>query len=367
MNDLRETMGLMKVQTRLTCYGYDPYYGFLHSSVQDFLCAVRMSQLSPEEQERDFKQIMSINPMSLVLLFYAGMTKLENSSVCKYLRRIGMKPAHVDTIIPNICDTLSEAGDKRRLFLTYLHCLYEADRSDLLVKPEVESSTNFDPQLNALFHSHSIGFQCTTSMLSSIQLVDIARLCAGIDLSVGTCDLNDHKVESAVDILINRASLNYRQFNQCVSIGLQLSENNLTHNSVRSLARLIAAEGINLKFLDISRNLLTRQSSAIEALKILTESMSSARGFFLSDLFMGCCGFTSRHAYHLVLLLRQNITNLKISGNDLCECVPMLIAAVRQTEHLDICGTFCNRQGTNHASWQNTAVKYMLEGTKYRL
>ena len=198
VNDLRETMGLMKVQTRLTCYGYDPYYGFLHSSVQDFLCAVRMSQLSPEEQERDFKQIMSINPMSLVLLFYAGMTKLENGSVCKYLRRIGMKPAYVDTILPNICDTLSEADDKRRLFLTYLHCLYEADRSDLLVKPEVESSTYFEPstECSISFAFYRLSMYNINVVFHSI--VDIARLCPGIDLSVGTCDLNDHKLESAV-------------------------------------------------------------------------------------------------------------------------------------------------------------------------
>ena len=82
--------------------------------------------------------------MSPVLLFYAGMSKLENSNVCKYLHRIGMKPPHFDAILPNICDTLSEAGDSRRLFLTFLHCLYEADRSDLLVKPlpDFESSTD---------------------------------------------------------------------------------------------------------------------------------------------------------------------------------------------------------------------------------
>ena len=41
-----------------------------------------MSQLSPEKQIRDFERIITINPMSLVLLFYAGLTKLENSSVC---------------------------------------------------------------------------------------------------------------------------------------------------------------------------------------------------------------------------------------------------------------------------------------------
>ena len=154
------------------------------------------------------------------------------------------------------------------------------------------------------------------------------------------CELNDRKVESAVEILINRASLNYRKLKHCVSIGIQVCGNNLTHNSVKSLARLIAAEGINLNFLDISSNLLMRQSSTLEALKILTESISSARGYFLPVLIMGCCWFTSRHAYHLVLLLRQNIQILDIRENDLRECVPMLVAAAKQTKYLDLGGTF---------------------------
>ena len=125
-----------------------------------------------------------------------------------------------------------------------------------------------------------------------------------------------------------------------MSLGLALYANNLTHISVRSLARLIAAEGIKLKSLDISRNLLTRQASALVALKNLTESMSSARGFFLPNLYMYCCGFTSRHAYHLVLLLRQNIKTLIISENYLHECVSMLVAAARQAKCLDLRGTF---------------------------
>ena len=331
VNDLQETMGLMKVHLRLTWYGYDPYYGFLHSSVQDFLCAVRISQLSPEEQVRDFKQITSINPMSLVLLFYAGMTKLDNSSVCEYLRQIGEKPPDYRTIIPEICDTLSEARDSRRLFLAFLHCLYEANRSGDL-QPSLTSDTiaftfyrlsTYD--MNVIFHS----------------IVDIARLRYPglIFLSTGMCDINDHNIESAVETLINRASLNYRQFNQCVKLAIALPRNNLTHNGVRSLARLIAAEGIELIFLNVSDNLPTRASSAFKALQILTESMSSARGFSLHRLSMHFCGLTSRHAYHLVLLLNQNIECLNMTDNRLWDCVPMLVAAAKWAKRLELADT----------------------------
>ena len=118
----------MKVHQQLTWCGYDPHYGFLHSSVQDFLCAMRMSQLSPQEQVRDFIRIMTSNPTSLVLRFYAGITKLKNDKVCKFLCRIGMNPPDLSAI--NNLHTV--ACDPRRLFLTYLHCLYEAKHNEIL-------------------------------------------------------------------------------------------------------------------------------------------------------------------------------------------------------------------------------------------
>ena len=95
LQDLQETLGLMKVHQQLTWYGYDPHYGFLHSSVQDFLCAKRMSQLSPQEQVRDFIRIMTSNPTSLVLRFYAGITKLDNDKVSEYLYQIGNESSRV--------------------------------------------------------------------------------------------------------------------------------------------------------------------------------------------------------------------------------------------------------------------------------
>ena len=90
--ELNDTLGLMKVHQQLTWFGYVPHYGFLHSSIQDFLCAVRMTQLSPEEQVRDFSLLLNSNPTSLVLHFYAGLTGLWNRPVCELLRDIGTNP-----------------------------------------------------------------------------------------------------------------------------------------------------------------------------------------------------------------------------------------------------------------------------------
>ena len=121
----------MKVHHQLTWCGYDPHYEFLHSSVQDFLCAVRMSQLSAEDQVRNFVRIMTSNPTSPVLYFYAGITKLKDEKVCRYLCQIGKKAPGINVLL-ELERTRSVGCDRRRLLLSYLHCLYEANKIFLL-------------------------------------------------------------------------------------------------------------------------------------------------------------------------------------------------------------------------------------------
>ena len=77
---------------------------------------------------KDFICIMTSNPTSPVLRFYAGITKLESERVCKYLSQIGMYPPGA-LVFNNLC---TASSDPRRLFLTYLHCLYEAKHKKIL-------------------------------------------------------------------------------------------------------------------------------------------------------------------------------------------------------------------------------------------
>ena len=149
--ELNDTLGLMKVHQQLTWYGCAPHYGFLHSSVQDFLCAVRMTQLSPEEQVRDFSLLLNTNTTSLVLRFYAGLTRLWNRSVCKLLLDIGRNPPSHDCICHEVFTTQFAGGDPRRQFLTYLHCVYEANIPDILVKPKKSKKNKFS-QVDIIFY-----------------------------------------------------------------------------------------------------------------------------------------------------------------------------------------------------------------------
>ena len=76
---------------------------------------------------RDFIRIMTSNPTSIVLHFHAGITKLENEKVCRYLCQIGKKAPELNFLL-ELVRTRSVGCDRRRLFLSYLHCLYEAKK-----------------------------------------------------------------------------------------------------------------------------------------------------------------------------------------------------------------------------------------------
>ena len=315
LQDVQETLGLMKVHQQLTWCGYDPHYGFLHSSVQDFLCAVRMSQLSPEQQVKDFICIMTSNPTSLVLCFYAGITKLENERVCKYLSQIGMNPPGVFVL----SKLFTASSDPRRLFLTYLHCLYEAKHNKILC--------HFDSK-DVVFFGY---YRLSIHDLSVIWyfMLDMIEKCHPkvLTLFFFSCEINDHGIESAVTTFINQASTR-----NCSKgcLRLRFSDDGITYNGVRSLTKLMRTKNVSLiefalqsKIDFITLNLLI---GAVPTSTVTSLCLMS----FGSPL-------TSRHIYHLVLLIHQarHLQELDLSENSMqAESFPLLLMAAKNVERL---------------------------------
>ena len=240
VDGLQETLGLMKVHHQLTWCGYDPHYGFLHSSVQDFLCAVRMSQLSAEDQVRDFIRIMTSNPTSPVPFFYAGITKLENEKVCRYLCQIGKKAPGANILL-ELERTRSIGCDRRRLFLSYLHCLYEANKNILVCLQNRSHAFIVVTfwyyrlsvhDLNVIFYYiFDIAIKCSTNCL--------------VFFSFGNCSIGDHAIQSAVTTLGKQAE----RLNQPTSFGLILADVFYTHEGVGTLTKLITMKNVILSHL----------------------------------------------------------------------------------------------------------------------
>ena len=315
LQDVQETLGLMKVHQQLTWCGYDTRYGFLHSSVQDFLCAVKMSQLSPEQQVKDFICIMTSNPTSLVLRFYAGITKLESVRVCKYLCQIGMNPPGA-FVFNNLC---TASSDPRRLFLTYLHCLYEAKHNKILCQ--------FDSKNLVCF----LYYRLSIHDLNVIWyfMLDMIEKCHPevLEFIFMRTEINDHGIESAVTTFINQANI----LNSSIGcFRLQLSDAGITYNGVRSLTKLMRTKNISLiEF--------TLQSKIdFITLNLLIGAVPTSTITSLGLMSVGS-PLTSRHIYHLVLLIHQarQLKKLDLKDNSmLAEGVPLLLMAARNVEQL---------------------------------
>ena len=315
LQDVQETLGLMKVHQQLTWCGYDPHYGFLHSSVQDFLCAVRMSQLSPEQQVRDFIRIMTSNPTSLVLRFYAGITKLESERVCKYLCQIGMNPPDY-FVFSNLC---TASSDPRRLFLTYLHCLYEAKHNEILCQFDSKDLVCF-AYYRLSIHDLNVIWYFMLDMIEKCH-PEVLVVCF-LD-----CKINDHGIESAVTTFINQANtLNCSK--GCFS--LHISDAGITYNGVRSLTKLMRTKNVDL----IEFQLISKIDFI--TLNLLIGAVPTSTITTLSLMSLGS-PLTSRHIYHLVVLIYQanNLRELDLFENSMqAESFPLLLMAARNVERL---------------------------------
>ena len=87
--------------------------------------------------------------------------------------------------------------------------------------------------------------------------------------------------------------------------------------------------------LNVSHNLHSPSSSAFIALNLLVKTLSSSQ---LIDIILIRCQLTSRHAYHLFLLITQarNLKKLRIGDNQLQESVPLLVSAAKNLTSLEL-------------------------------
>ena len=329
----QNTLGLMKVHQRLTWCGYTRHYGFLHSSVQDFLCALRMSQLGPDQQVRDFQHLIHNHPTSLILSFYAGLTQLNNEGVCSVLKQIGKNPPQ-DTAITAL---VRENIDYRRLFLTYLHCLYEANKR-IFVEPDLKLHQL--PFASICFNYLKLSaHDVNVIWYYMLDFVQMFYRKTELIFVFQNCHIGDLGIESASTILLNKQE-GYGSSITLMPFGIDLTENNISHRGVSALSRLYSRLSLCLLILTGNNN-DPSSSSGFIFLKSLIEQLSSPNDLkirYAHFLYLAGCNFTSRHGYHLFLLM-PFLEVLIASYNKLQGCVPFLVSATTNTKQLDLAGT----------------------------
>ena len=147
-------------------------------------------------------------------------------------------------------------------------------------------------------------------------------------LSFWDCFIDDHGIEVLVANITKQAQGYQSTLNGSLALAVchpMSYEHAYTHRGVKALANLITMNSVPLVELCI-------QCGEFSSLKTLIEAFSSPTAVNCREFVVPCNGFTSRHVYHLILLLTQAkyLRKIDIGGNPgLHEAVPLLLSAAR--------------------------------------
>ena len=131
ITSLTDTLGLMQVHPQLTRSGIHSRYSFLHYAMQEFLAAYHISKMTEEKQTETAREILHNNPLSPVLPFYAGLTKLSNVHIRDVLLEVTKRPLDAEAILEDMHKEPDVSSDRRRLLLTLLNCIFESQDPNL--------------------------------------------------------------------------------------------------------------------------------------------------------------------------------------------------------------------------------------------
>ena len=156
------TCGLFQGVESFTDCGTSHSYNFLHLSIQELLAAVHMdTQLTPSEQEAQFRELFGRARFSAVFQFYAAITKLQTPGIqnvvvdaiklCLGDRKITeLTPhSHTDRTADSDSNSSDSSSNKepQPLILSLIHCLCEAqDKAlcELVVKQFKDSKLSLE-------------------------------------------------------------------------------------------------------------------------------------------------------------------------------------------------------------------------------
>ena len=148
-----ETLGLMQTVSQMyVTQGVNVSHNFLHLTVQEFLAALHISKISPEEQLKHFKRHKE-GRFRVVLRFLAGITKLLNISIEQ--RRGFLEPlnsAYKDMDYTQMTSDVSVCAH-------HLNWMFETQSSDV-IKTWIQDKTvdfKFQAQMSPLEY-YSAGY-----------------------------------------------------------------------------------------------------------------------------------------------------------------------------------------------------------------
>ena len=344
--DKDNTLDLLKVHRTITMFGPERYYSFPHLSLHEFLASIHLSKMSQSDQISAIELILSKNPRTQLLHFYAGLTRLSNTQALKLLSRSLSEAADYVSI-----KALSPPNDPRPWLsakaLTFSNCLYESQNEHILNLPETHLLSNENVREGV----HELQMQTKADILPEYESIgtgtltlDFLRLSPIDCLSIGyyirtksllkvpsfPCQQMYHLGRCSIDhigirVLFTEMKKNIDRHTLC-RVSLDIVDNTLYRVSFPMLKDLLQGQS-NLTTLMLRNCFLPADLHC--ALKYITEGLSNNSSCGCLDLSEN--QLSTSHVHHLVLMIRTSpqLYCLDLHGQDLRRGMHLLWKALQ--------------------------------------
>ena len=302
-----DTLGLLQVHQQLTGFGPQHRYSFLHYAVQEFLAAYHISKLTSEEQFKVVSQIFHNNPLSPVLPFYAGLTKLSNSSVCSMLMEVTKKPLDMGSAMVSMLQnpTGSKFSNSNKLLLVLVNCIYESQRKDVCKLVDFPHAP-LNPSCYVSFQGLRLDPMYCMSLGYFLANKQLDKICT---LVLNDCCIGDIGIE----VFMKELSQG-RVLKEATGVKLVLSGNDCSRHSVKYISETMSQTPM-LWGLHFMGWILFGLDTAV-LLKYLIEGVCKRSARCRCIALSRCVSY--KHIYHLTLLIVfGNLLILNLSYNDI--------------------------------------------------
>ena len=325
-----DTFGFLNVYHRFTASGATNLYAFPHLSLQEFLAAFHITQLKESDQIATFKQVYKQNPLSSVLSFYAGLTKLKvPKRIVGLLFEVMRDQFNLNAVVEKLqsADTYNPMDDKRRCLLGLMNCIYESQKEEL-IQQNISFSPEVVPDIVNVMPASVIG-HCINSQNLRVEIpflyMDLYPTdCLSISYFVRrACEIIDENSHIFLDLsgsLLKVREIKALSQELCRPIrtrnlSVKLSYVWLSNESLHLIGTVLRSES-GLSTLTVSGFMI---EDIKLAMKYIIEGL--VRPNSLTYLGINDIDLESRHAspivHHLVLLLcsSRSLTSLNLCGS----------------------------------------------------
>ena len=338
-------LGLLQVShQKITMYGDEQYYTFVHLSLQEFLAAFYMCGLDENKQLKAFETIFHQNPLSPVLTFYSGLTNLSLRTVQDVLLKVLLGPIDHTSVMMSVLTYRTPSADPRRLLLALANCCYESKNEDIFDRIKLPEDTktalcakNTLEEIDRISKSnyHLLPSKIFTLTFTHMTLLPSDMLSIGkftrlycdkcanslysMILDLSYCSIGDSELKAlAID-------LSKKVDQSRVTLFLSsVCQNNSTALSIKKLIEC----GTYLLGLVVGSVQWDQPSTSKFFLKRIIEGLSNNSA--CNSLALYCCSFNASHIHSLTLLLvSTNVGCLFLPDNDMSQGMPLFSRALR--------------------------------------